>query len=108
MREDHQSSGWGQVCIQVEVRDGGAVGARVVAVAALEDLGVRAVGQGERFGLQRVVVELVEVAFESELVLRPDALQALDELAAAAVAFGVVEPPLADCGELRSFVWLVS
>lgn len=67
---------------------------------------MRAVRQDERLGLQRVLVELVEVAFESEFLLRPDAFQALDELAAAAVAFGVVEPPLADGGELGSECWL--
>jgi len=45
-------------------------------------------------------VELVEVAFEGEFFRRPDAFQAGDELAGPTVAFGVVEPPLADGGEL--------
>lgn len=85
--------------MQVVVRHSGAVRASIVAVATLEDLWVGPVGQHKRLGLQRVVVELVEVALESELVFRPDALETLDELAAAAVSLGVVEPPLSDGSE---------
>ena len=54
----------------------------------------------KRFGLQRVVVELVEVSFVRERIVRPDAFEALDELAAAPVALCVVKPPLANAVEL--------
>lgn len=49
-----------------------AVVASVDGVSALEDEGVRASGAGERLGRKRVVVKLVEVAFEAELVRGPD------------------------------------
>ena len=45
-------------------------------------------------------MELIEVTFVGELLLCPDALQTRDKFAGAAVAFGVVEPPLAYTGEL--------
>lgn len=79
---------------EVDVADISGVFACVVAVAALEDLWVWAAGEGDWFGLERVVVELVEVAFEGERGFGPDAAEALDEFAAAAVAFAVVKPPV--------------
>lgn len=72
----------------------------VITVSALEDLRPRPARQNERLRLQRVVMELVEIALVSKFVLCPDALQALDEFAAATVAFGVVEPPLSNTVEL--------
>lgn len=44
-------------------------------------------------------MELVEVAFECEFLLRPDPTQTFDELSAPSVALGVLEPPLSDAGE---------
>lgn len=66
-----------------------------MAVAALEDLRVGALGPLDGFGAEGVFVELVEVARVSEGRVGPDAAEAGDEFAAAAVALGVVEPPLA-------------
>ncbi|TKW58365.1 hypothetical protein CTA1_5231 [Colletotrichum tanaceti] len=86
---------------EVPVADLGAVVARVVAVAALEDLRVRLL---DGLGVEDVVSVAVEVAAEREAAAvvgrRPDALEAADELVAAAVALGVLEPPLADGREL--------
>lgn len=62
----------------------------IVTVAALEDLGPGSAGQVQRFGFQRVVVELVEVTLIGELVGRPYAFETFDELAAAAVALSVI------------------
>lgn len=45
-------------------------------------------------------MELVKVSLEREFLLRPDAFQTLDELAAAAVPLGVVKPPLPDTRKL--------
>ena len=73
---------------------------RVVGVAALEDLRVGSAGEDEGFGLEGVIVELVEVAFEGEGVLGPDAFEAGDEFAGAAVTLAVVKPPLAYACEL--------
>lgn len=73
----------------------------VVAVATLEDLRVRSSGPAQWLRLERVVLELVEIATVGEGILSPDALETLDELPATAVSLGVVEPPLSDAGELR-------
>jgi hypothetical protein len=70
------------VYLQVVIRCHGAVLAGILAVATLEDLWPRAVGQDKRLRRQSIVVELVEVALERKVVLRPDALEALDELTA--------------------------
>jgi len=60
---------------------------------------VRAAGEGKGFGGERVVVELVEVAFVGEPIGGPDATETFDKFSAAPVAFGVFEPPLSDAGE---------
>lgn len=74
----------------------------IVAVATLEDLGVWTARKYKRFWLQRVIMELVEVTLIGELLVRPDAFETGDELAAAAVALPVVKPPLANARELSS------
>ena len=56
----------------------------------MEDRREGTTGQGERFRFERVVVKLIEVAFVGEFLLRPDALEAFDELTAAPVALRVV------------------
>jgi hypothetical protein len=47
-----------------------AVAARGLRVAALEDLGVRAVGGVERFGLEGEIVDAVDVALANRPLLR--------------------------------------
>ncbi len=88
---------------EVVVTDHAGILLGVVAVASLEDLGMATwpLWEVQRLWLERIVAELVEVAPESERVFCPDAFQALDEFAAAAVTFGVVQPPLPNAGELR-------
>jgi hypothetical protein len=54
----------------------------------------------QRLGAQRVVGEPIEVAAEREAVLSPDALERADELFRSPVALVVLEPRLADRGEL--------
>ena len=73
---------------------------RIVAITPLEDFGIRSTRQVEWLRLEWIVVELVEVSIVGELVIRPDTFQAFDEFTAPAVAFSVVEPPLANAGEL--------
>lgn len=41
-------------------------------------------------------MELIEIAFEVELILRPDAFQASDEFPAPSVSFCMIQPPLPD------------
>ena len=86
----------GEVPVGVEA----AVAPRGGRVAALEDLRVGPLRGVERLGLQREVVDAVEVAAEVHVVLGPDLAQHLEELGAAAVALVVLEPRLAQVGEL--------
>lgn len=79
----------GQIRIQVVIRDSTSIILSIITVATLEDDRVRAIRQRERLGLQRIVVELVEISLVGELLLGPNALEALDELATAAIAFGL-------------------
>src|SRR6478609_3848356 len=76
------------------------VAARGGGVAALEDFRVGPLGRVERLGLQREVMNAVEVATEINVILGPDPAQHLQELRAAAVALVVFEPWLAEVGEL--------
>lgn len=46
-------------------------------------------------------MKLIEIAFEAELLLGPNAFQALDEFPAPTVSFCMVQPPLADRCELE-------
>lgn len=85
---------------EVVIADSGGIVLCIVTVASLEDFGVWTTLDFIGLGFERVVVELVEIALEGECVLRPDALETLDELVASSVALAVVEPPLADAGEL--------
>ena len=85
---------------EVVIRYGTCVVLGIVAVAALEDLGVRTAGPAEGLGFERIIVELVEVALVGELLVGPDALQTFDEFTTSAVALGVFEPPLSDASEL--------
>ncbi len=55
-----------------------------------------------RLRLQRVIRETVEIAAEREALLGPDPTQRPDELFRAPVAFVVIEPGLADRGELAA------
>ena len=56
----------------------------------------------QRLGLQRVVVEAVEIAMEGKAVLGPDAANGTDELLRPAIALVMVEPRLADGVELAA------
>lgn len=46
-------------------------------------------------------MELIEITFEVELLLGPDALQASDEFPAPTVSLGMIQPPLANRCELK-------
>ena len=85
---------------EVPVGVAAAVAPRGRGVAALEDLGVGPLGRVERFGLEREVVNAIEVTAEINTVRRPNCAQHLKELGAAAVALVVFEPRLAEVGEL--------
>ena len=61
--------------------------------------GLRTLGRVDRLGLEREVVNPVEVAAEVDVVLGPDLAQHLQELGAAAVALVVLEPRFAQVGE---------
>ena len=54
----------------------------------------------QRLGFQGVVVEAVEVAFEGEVVLGPDALKGANELFGAAIALVMFQPGLTNGLEL--------
>ena len=67
--------------------------------AALKNLGVRLL---QRFRFERVVVETVEVALKSEVVLRPDPFERADEFLGTAITLVMVEPWFADGPELTT------
>lgn len=77
---------------EVIVGNRGGVVFRIIAVATLEDFGMTtwSAVEVQGLGLERVVVELVEVAAVGEGVLSPDALQTFNEFPAAAIALGMV------------------
>ena len=85
---------------EVPVGDAAGHGAGGGGVAALEDLRVRAFGGVEGFGLEGEVAQPVEVTGEFGVVLGPDLAQGADELLGAAVPLVVLQPGLAEGGEL--------
>ncbi len=85
---------------EVPVGDASGHGTGRGGVAALEDLRVRALRGVQRFGLEREVADAVEVAGQPGAVLGPDATQRGDELLGPPVAFVVLQPGLAERGEL--------
>ncbi len=85
---------------EVPVGDPAAHLARVRAIAAHEDLRVRAAGHVDGRRLQREVVDPVEVTEVRELLLRPEAAEHSDELLGTPVALPVLEPRLAEADEL--------
>lgn len=56
--------------------------ARIDRVAALKDERMGTAWEVQGFGRERIVVELIEVAFVGELLARPDPAQAFDEFSA--------------------------
>src|SRR6478735_12815518 len=76
------------------------VAARGGGVAALEDFRVGPLGRVERLGLQREVMNAVEIAAEVDVVFGPDLAKHLQELRTAAVALVMLQPRLAEVSEL--------
>jgi hypothetical protein len=85
---------------EVPVGYAAAVAARCRGAAALEDLRVRAAGNVDRLGRHVEVVQPVEVAGELRAVVGPEGAEHADELLGAAVALVVLQPRLAERGEL--------
>jgi hypothetical protein len=56
----------------------------------------------ERFRSKRVIVETVEVALESKVVLRPDSFQRPNKFLGTAITLVMVEPWFADGPELTT------